>query len=272
MSISLVLDYAALGFQVFPLRPESKEPATKRGFYEATNNPATLRRWFAGSYPYNIGIRTGIASGAWVFDVDGEAGVLSLAKLEAEHGQLPPTLISITSGGCHFWFKAVEPIPGSIGKIGPGLDVKAEHGYVVAPPSIHPDGPIYRWSNSRPIAAAPAWLVKLAQQARRKADAPALVRPVSSLKVGAYARGALEREVSSVATAIPGTRNHTLNRASFSLHQLVAAGALDRGEVEQRLFEAAHSCGLLQEDGKLQCLATIRSGARAGLQHPRVLS
>jgi hypothetical protein len=133
MTISIVLDYAALGFQVFPLKPQTKEPATRRGFYEATNNPATLRRWFGGAYPYNIGIRTGIASGAWVFDVDGEAGALSLARLEAEHGELPPTPISTTSGGCHFWFKAVEPIPGSIGKIGAGLDVKAEDGYVVAP-------------------------------------------------------------------------------------------------------------------------------------------
>jgi hypothetical protein len=82
----------------------------------------------------------------------------------------------------------------------------------------------------------------------------------------------LEREVQAVATAIPTTRNHTLNRASFSLHQLVAVGALDRGEVVNRLLQAAHSCGLLQEDGKLQCMATIQSGARAGLQNPRVLS
>jgi len=81
MTISLVLDYAALGFQVFPLKPRSKEPATRRGFYEATNNPATLRRYFGGSYPYNIGIRTGIVSGAWVFDVDGEAGFSALPGL-----------------------------------------------------------------------------------------------------------------------------------------------------------------------------------------------
>ena len=81
----------------------------------------------------------------------------------------------------------------------------------------------------------------------------------------------LEREVDAVATAIPGTRNHALNRASFNLHQLVAIGKLDGREVAERLYQAAHACGLLQEDGADQVMATIGSGAKAGMQCPRRL-
>jgi hypothetical protein len=35
------------------------------------------------------------------------------------------------------------------------------------------------------------------------------------------------------------------------------------------LLHAAHECGLLHDDGHHQVMATIRSGARAGLQNPR---
>ena len=64
-------------------------------------------------------------------------------------------------------------------------------------------------------------------------------------------------------------RNNQLNRASFCLHQLVAGGELDAGEVERALLDAATANRLVAEDGLRQTMATIRSGARAGLQHPR---
>jgi Bifunctional DNA primase/polymerase, N-terminal len=65
------LSYAARGWQVFPLKPQAKEPATWRGFYDATSNSAILDRWFARGYPYNVAIRTGLASGVFVSDPDG---------------------------------------------------------------------------------------------------------------------------------------------------------------------------------------------------------
>jgi hypothetical protein len=73
-TISAALEYAALGFSVFPCRNRSKEPALARGFYSATTNPATLRRWFGGSAEYNIAIRTGVASRIMVLDIDERHG------------------------------------------------------------------------------------------------------------------------------------------------------------------------------------------------------
>lgn len=158
------LDYAGRGWQVLPLKPKSKEPAVRRGFYDATGNPATLRRWFE-NYPYNIGIRTGTPSGVFILDIDGVLGLTTLAEIEFEHGRLPPTLISTTGNGRHYWLLTDGPIPCSTSKLGVGIDVKADSGYAVAPPSEHPNGKIYQWLDySIPPAAAPDWLIELARK------------------------------------------------------------------------------------------------------------
>jgi putative DNA primase/helicase len=85
----------------------------------------------------------------------------------------------------------------------------------------------------------------------------------------AYAGAALDHECEAVANATKGSRNDALNRAAFSLFQLVAGGELDESEVEERLFDAATCCGLVQEDGADSVRATIASGAKAGRGEPR---
>jgi hypothetical protein len=283
--LTVALDYAAQGWAVFPCQPGAKEPATRRGFHDATTNPATIRRWWLAQPEYNIGIATGLISRVWVFDIDGADGAARLFDIESRQGPPPPTLCSTTSNGCHLWFRAVSDLRSSTGhhnRLGPGLDVRADGGYVVAPPSVHPDGPIYRWSNSLPPAPAPDWLIQLA----RAKPPPAL--PISQRAIsargsalrgagfvhqydGAYGTAALDREINALVNTPPGARNHALNRASFSLHQLVAGGELDGATVRNRLIAAAEANGLMADpnDGPRKVALTIRSGARAGMQRPR---
>ena len=164
--LSDVLRYAARGWQVFPLKPNAKEPATWRGFYDATANPATLRRWFE-RYDYNIGIRSGIASGIFILDIDGDLGFASLREIEFEHGRLPLTLTAITGNGRHYWFVLDAELPCSASKIGQRIDVKADSGYVAVAPSIHPSGKAYRWVDEAIAPTiAPAWLLRLARKKR----------------------------------------------------------------------------------------------------------
>jgi hypothetical protein len=263
------LDYAARRFAVFPCLPGSKHPVFPGGFYTATTNPATIARWWRACPDYNIGIRTGIASGAWVFDADGHDGATSLRRLETTYGTLPDTLISVTSEGCHFWFRYTGPIPCSVGRIGPGLDVRGDGGYVLAPPSIHPDGPRYRWTNNRPLAVAPDWLVALTRKPVPKPITSKIALPARPLCSDTYGKAALDYEVAELANTLKGGRNHAHNRASFRLHQLVAGGELDAAEVRHRLLQAATANGLMDDDGWLSVQKTIASGARAGLLHPR---
>jgi hypothetical protein len=272
-NLAAALKYAVRGWQSFPLKHRSKEPATRGGFYDGTANPARLRRWFGSGYHYNIAVRTGVASRLVVVDVDDDrGGADTLAELEAEHGALPDTLVSFTGRGRHSWFYLDAELPSSVDRIGPGIDIRADGGYVVAPPSTHPNGRIYHWRDAAvPLATAPGWLLWLA---RRKPPPRISERATSSMRppgagTSGYGRAALKAEVAALASTPQGSRNIALNRASFSLHQLVAGGELDGGEVEQRLVAAADANGLLADDGMRQVLATIRSGARAGLLNPR---
>jgi hypothetical protein len=275
MMLAAALDYAAQGYAVFPCRPNAKEPACHRGFHDATTNSARIRRWWLANPSYNIAIATGIISSAFVFDIDGAIGAETLETFEAKYGSLPATRISSTSGGCHFWFRADRTVPCRVGGQGgfpPGLDIRADGGYAIAPPSIHPDGPIYRWTNARDIANAPDWLIQLAHVKAKPIVGSRVPVPIRRAgPISHYAAAALEREISALTNTLPGARNHALNRASFSLHQLVAGGELDRREVHDRLIAAAHENGLMADpaDGPRSVERTIASGARAGLQHPR---
>jgi Bifunctional DNA primase/polymerase, N-terminal len=263
------LALAAQGIAVFPIKYRTKKPDTWHGFKDATTNPATIRRWFCCNFQRNLGARTGQASGVWVFDAD---NLQSLSALEEQHGPLPITRQSQSSRGLHFWFATpILPLQSSKSRIGPGLDVQSDGNYVVAPPSVHPDGPSYRWVNDAPIVEAPSWLLVLARKPappRTPTPAPSAPRGASA-RPGAYGAAALRSEIETLANTANGSRNHALNRASFVLTQLVAGGELDASDVERSLVEAAVKNGLVDDDGLPSVMATIRSGARAGLQHPR---
>jgi hypothetical protein len=268
--LAAALGYAAAGLMVFPCIYGTKEPAVRRGFYSATTNPAVIRRWFGGSMRYNIAIRTGDASGGWILDVDDRhGGFATLEELQHRHGPLPPTRRCKTGNGIHLWWRATSPLQSCDNRVGPGLGVKADLGYAIAPPSVHPDGPIYTWANDEPLAIAPEWLLRLT----RKPPPPRVTLPprTHNGSPGAYGAAALEREIDVLAGTPPGDRNNALNRASFALHQLVAGGELEAYEVERRLLEAAEANGLMGDphDGHRKVLATIESGRRAGLQSPR---
>ena len=270
--LAAALDYAANRLPVFPCVPNGKLPAVARGFHSATTNPETIKRYWRAS-DCNIGIPTGV-SGFWVLDIDGDAGETSLRALEIKHGRLPATREVITGGGGrHVWLRYTGPVPSTAGRIAPGIDTRGDGGYVIVPPRIHASGRAYCWSvdSIDEPAIAPNWLVDLA----RKKPAPTISeRALNTIKSpsgqsNAYGLAALEREIEALAGAPAGTRNHALNRCSFRLFQLVAGGELDRAHVVDRLIDASHRNGLVADDGLRSVMATIHSGMRAGLQHPR---
>jgi hypothetical protein len=141
------LAYARRGWHVLPCRTGDKRPATTHGFKDATTDKATLIRFWSNNPNANVGIATGRISGLVVLDVDPRNGGDSqLQELQRVHGDLPDTLVAATGGGgSHYFFKAPEGGLAS-GVLAPGLDLKAEGGYVVAAPSVHPGGETYRWA------------------------------------------------------------------------------------------------------------------------------
>src|SRR4051812_45285070 len=96
----------------------------------------------------------------------------------------------------------------------------------------------------------------------------ATMTPAAPSSRSAWARRALEGETASVTASVEGARNATLNRAAFSLGQIVAGGDLDADEVKAVLLRSAVSVGLCEREAT----ATIASGLRAGVRSPRVHS
>ncbi|MGB6191799.1 MAG: bifunctional DNA primase/polymerase [Terracidiphilus sp.] len=147
-----------------------KHPRTEHGLKDGSKNEHQIEQWFVRWPDANIGILTGQESGLLVLDVDGEDGKASLQSLTAEHGNLPKTLCAKTGRtgadgkrkGCHYYFRLPTgaAIRNSAGILGKGLDIRADGGYVVAPPSLHPSGLLYQWlAAGQPLADVPSWLL-----------------------------------------------------------------------------------------------------------------
>lgn len=266
--------YAEHGWLVFPVAERAKVPlAGTAGFRDASADPLHALLTWQRRPTANVGVATGARTGLVVLDIDSyHDGLHTLQRLTAEHGPLPPTLTSRTGrGGYHAYF--LHPGDGDIrcgaGQLGPGLDVRGDGGYVVAPPSIGPTGGRYVWVRRVSPKPLPPWLLQLIRPA---APPPATLRaptPIGAGREAAYALAALEAEVRAVAGAPVGSRSGTLNRAGFCLGQLVAAGALLEADVVAQLVAASATNGHIADDGERAIRATIASGLRAGRAHPR---
>lgn len=230
--------YATHGIPVFPCA--GKRPLTPHGFKDATADLGQVRTWWKQHPEANMGTPTGLHS--FVLDVDLPDGPISLARLEKEFGPLPNTLEQRTgSGGRHLFLALPQGIDvrNSAGKLGPGLDIRGNGGYVILPPSIHPNGAAYEWVNELAPAPAPDWLI---QAMTTKAELPS-GGPNPNL-------------------GPKGARNDTLNRLAFSFGQQVAKGDMPNKAARQILNQSARSAGL----GTRETESTIRSGLEAGLK------
>jgi hypothetical protein len=164
--LAAALKLAERGFAVFQVMPHDKVPVMNGGFKNATRNPKVIEDWWRSWSNCNVGIACGAPSSVFVVDVDVKGdGEKSIRQLESEHGELPPTVESVTpSGGRHLFFR----YPGfevgcSVGKIASGVDIRGTGGYVVAPPSIGKNVRRYYWSvdSAGAFADAPVWLLDM---------------------------------------------------------------------------------------------------------------
>lgn len=161
--------YARYGFSVFPCRPGQKTPATRHGLLDAHRDEGRIVSYWSRVPEANVAIRTGQESGIVVLDVDGDEGADSLHELEAEHGSLPTTLrIETPRGGSHYYFKhPAFHVANTQGVPGPGLDIRGDGGYVLAPPSLV-DGRSYTVDERAVPTSMPEWLVKLIAESQRQ--------------------------------------------------------------------------------------------------------
>lgn len=245
-----------LAFCVMPIPNKSKRPIGDwKAYQSARPSDAQVAEWAKSAA--NVGVVTGRVSNLIVLDLDSEDAIR-----EAERRGLPDTLAVKTSKGRHVYFRHPGGDVRNRAGFLPGMDLRGDGGFVVGPGSVHPDGGEYSWINPPglfELAAPPAWLMEALEK-------PESLTPSSSKeRRSEWAETALRDEIARVLAAPEGQRNDALNRAAFSIGQIVAGGSLDGGTVVARLNGAALSAGL--EAG--EAAATIQSGMGSGMQQPR---
>ena len=125
----------------------------------------------------------------------------SCAGSKQNTANLPATVEVITARGRHVYFQMPEtPVRNSAGKIAPGIDVRGDGGYVLAPPSIHPSGKRYEWSVDcvSAFAAAPDWLLAKITDANGNGAAPTPLSEWRALIASGVAEGSRDNTVAKV--------------------------------------------------------------------------
>jgi len=190
-----------------------KHPACRNGAADATGDAARVAAyWRAFRARYRCDPSVGVATGDGLVVVDVDRrhlGHETWSRLLEGRGVRPDTVTALTPGGVHLYFSAASSVPSSVGRLGPGVDVRGRGGYVVAPPSSHASGRAYQWeASSDPddgaeVAALPPWLLSLC-------CAPA----------AGDSRGASLRAGLAPGSVGAGARNDTLARVACSLRAL----------------------------------------------------
>ena len=178
MFLDAAIEYAGKGMAVFPLKPRDKKPLTAHGVKDATTDFDTITKWWKRNPNANIGIACGqVSGGLLVIDLDerenGVSGFDSLHEWEQHNGELPETVRTITGkGGSHILYRVDHKESNRVDLLD-GVDVRSDGGYIVAPPSIHPNGNAYEWEydpEEYDIADANEVVHKLLSIGKKKTD------------------------------------------------------------------------------------------------------
>jgi hypothetical protein len=276
--LQAVEEYQSRGIHTFP-QSRNKTPVVK----EWNDRDFTPEQHKVNGFE-----AIGTCPGRWagnvmVFDVDGPQGRESWAKCLEQYGPLPDTWTVHTGrvdGGEHHYYMVPDGlfVKSTASRFAEKVDLRGTRGQAVLPPTVHRSGKVYQWHYAGkpcyipdpekiPLLPEP-WVKALID--KEQANFPDQSPPAPSPRPFSgntckYAETALQAEVNLVATALVDTRNDTLNKAAFSLGQLVAGGELDHNTVESELMAAATAAGL---DSK-EIPKTIRSGMSAGAKSPR---
>ena len=148
---------AAAGYPVFPIAA-TKRPTSPHGFKDATTEAADIRRLWRDHPGTLLGVPTGKVTDLFVLDLDITRHTVAAEWFERYAPYLPETRQQTTrSGGLHLFFRHVEGLRNSAGRIALGVDIRAEGGSIIVwQPEAWLDRP-------RPLAEAPEWLLEMAK-------------------------------------------------------------------------------------------------------------
>ena len=246
-----------LGFSLIPLKPCGKTPLVKWTEYQTTRASWPLIEQWLQKWPdANIGIVTGEISNLTVIDFDTPEAFEAAVR----DGWIGDAVIVETGDGYHAYYQHPGGDIRCKTELFPNVDVRAEGGYAVAPPSIHESGKTYCWLDD-PSGIAATKMSGWLHGRLLEAETPQGVAHGPSITLGNVV---LDREVQILTHTAEGGRNDQLNHSAFKVGQLIAQGSLDAQLGINALTIAAQQMGLADPE----ISRTIISGIQAGLTAP----
>lgn len=274
--IAAALEYAAAGIPVFPVNPHTRIALVAWGTQHSTD-PEQIRKWWMQWPIAMIATPTGKRSGLFILDLDekgGRSGSASLADLGID---IPPEapIVRTPSGGIHAVFAWSHNLRNTAGKIGAGIDTRAEGGIVfLAPSARSATGAPYRFEQNLSIkdfiARAKACQIpqKLlavhppGKEIGERPHIPSIAADVTST----YGQQRIAALVKRVEDAVEGVRQETLNSAAFELGGHVAGGEItdDDGWAALDLMKTATTLGVFEAE------RTAEKAYAEGMEKPLV--
>ena len=256
--------YSRQGLPVLPISQDTKKSMVKwRPLQSRVATPEELTKWFVRWPEANIGMACGEVSDVTVIDCDSQKAIRRIDGFIGDSLILP--MSQTPRGGRHNFFKYTPGLKNWTG-VFPKVDVRTQGGIVLLPPSSNRDKK-YQWLDGLGIhqVQRPPMPQKLLSAILEKTKKDNPEYKTRKTEPGAYGAAALANELAPLARVGKGQRNATLNRAAYSLGQLVAGGEIDAGQVETALLSVGVSIGL----GHDEAVATIQSGLSGGAAKPR---
>lgn len=264
------LAYLELGMSIVPVR--GKVCPIQWAKFQTERAPFSyVHNWHRNNLMTGVAIVGGKVSENLTFmDLD---GLEAVAQFEFCFPHLLDTYTVVTGSGTgkHFYYY-VDELPATTRT--KGYELRSDGCYVVAPPSLHPvtgreyipnRTEIKRVPHLREIVQWITGMIRTKQHHTVDSDKPSM--KVENMT--AYGFSALDSAVRNVRAAADRNRNNALYIESLKLGSLVKDGCLSTSDVESTMLGAAAAVGLVDDDGERQCLNTIRSGLRTGMNSSR---
>lgn len=257
------------GWRVFPL--DGKEPRIKGGFRSATTDTKTIKKWWTEWPDANIGIACDSEHGPIVIDLDAPkdeqvSGFKFLKRLELPREGLVTRAAVSRKGRLHLYFlpmrdgtqlkRMIRPFQYNGKKV--AIDILGDGGYVVAPPSVHPDtGKPYRWEQKLDMVPFPKRLFRFLEKKSIKKIAPPLPDIIR------------EGERDQLLTSLAGTmrRRGASPRSILETLRIENASRVRPPLSDEQLQKIAKSIGSKEPATELENLTDLGNARRFVAQH-----
>lgn len=162
MKTDLIQEYLNIGWSILPVKPEEKRPYMTNWlqYTRSRASKETVENWFSKLTNAGVGAVTGKVSNMVVLDVESWCDIPLDELLRKYPTQ---TVARSGSGGYHLYYQYPTGVSRVANRVGifKGADLRADGGFIVLPPTIHPNGNRYEWIKRGPLGMFPMSLLDL---------------------------------------------------------------------------------------------------------------